>query len=135
MRPARLLALAAGAALAGAGSLAAAQQPAPVQKAAPAQKAASRPVQSAVYYDSYEASRRRPSRSSGCRADAEQTLGSFCVRKCKAGYAALDDRKAGVRQCRSTKPLPPGELPTSGKKETSQNPPQYRPSAPSKPGV
>jgi len=129
VRPARLLALAAGAALAGAAALAAAQQP------APAKKAASRPVQSAVYYDTYEASRRRPNRSSGCRPDAEQALGSFCVRKCKAGYAALDDRKAGVRQCRSTKPLPPGELPTSGKKETSQNPPQYRPSAASKPGV
>jgi hypothetical protein len=112
VRPAQLSALALGAALSGWMAGAAAQQPAQKKPEA----------QARVYYDVYEASRRFPTRRGGCQEDAEQQLGSFCVKPCKAGYVAIDDAKAAVRQCRSQKPLPPGQLPVSGQKETSTRP-------------
>jgi hypothetical protein len=131
MRPTRLTVLALGAALAGWIGGAAAQQPLTPQQKLEAQQKAQQA--SKVYYDVYEASRRFPTRSGGCQQDKEQPLGSFCVRLCKAGYVATDDAKAAVRQCRSQKPLPPGQLPTAGRKETSTQP-AAKPSA-SRPGV
>jgi hypothetical protein len=113
VRSMRLSALALGAAFSG-WMAGAAAQPAPAKKTPE--------VQARVYYDLYEASRRFPTRLGGCQEDSEQPLGSFCVRLCKAGYLALDDAKAGLRQCRSQKPLPPGQLPASGQKETSTQP-------------
>ena len=113
MRSTQLTALALGAALSG-WMAGAAGQPAPAKKTPE--------VQARVYYDVYEASRRFPTRLGGCQQDSEEQLGSFCVRLCKAGYLAIDDAKAAVRQCRSQKPLPPGQLPASGQKETSTRP-------------
>ena len=132
---ARFAALALGAALAAAAALAGAQQPAPAQKSrpgaqqAPAQKA--RPVvQSATYHDSYEASRRLPTRGSICQASREDKVGAFCVTVCKAGYEARDSKASGTRHCRSLKPLPPGVLPTSGQKEVAAKPPAAAKPAP-----
>ena len=137
---ARLTALALGATLACAAALAGAQQPAPAQKPrpgaqqapvqqAPAQKA--RPVvQSATYHDTYEASRRLPTRGGACQRSSEDQLGAFCVKICKAGYDARDEARTGTRHCRSQKPLPPGVLPTSGQKELAAKPPAASKPAP-----
>lgn len=133
MRPARLAALALAAALAASAGLTAAQQPAPQPKQAPSQPAKPAAKSARVYYDTYEASRRFPTRSGGC-LKSEDPLGNFCVQPCKKGYVEVDDRRAGVRQCRSAKPLPPGVLPTSGQKQTStQRVPVQRPSGPAAP--
>jgi len=56
------------------------------------------------------------------------------VKTCKAGYVATDNAKSGVRQCRSQKPLPPGQLPVAGQKETANQPPA-KPAAAGRPGV
>jgi hypothetical protein len=135
VRPARLAALALGAALAGILAGAAAQQPAKKQPPAPAQK--SKPVaQSTVYYDMYEASRRLPTRGAICQPGAENRLGAFCVKACKTGYDPRDDARTATRHCRSRKPLPPGVLPTSGQKELAAKPtpPKTKPAKVS-PGV
>jgi hypothetical protein len=113
---ARFTALALGAALAAAATLAGAQQP------APAQKKAKPAVQSATYYDSYEASRRLPTRGTTCQRGTEDKVGAFCAKACKAGYEPRDNRSNGTRQCRSLKPLPPGVLPASGQKEVAAKP-------------
>jgi len=120
---ARFTALALGAALAAAATLAAAQQPAPARKAKPA-------AQSSTYYDSYEASRRLPTRGSSCQRNKEDQVGAFCANVCKAGYEPRDNRSNGTRQCRSLKPLPPGVLPTSGQKELAAKPPAAAKPAP-----
>jgi hypothetical protein len=126
MRSAIPAALALGAALAACAAPAAAQQPAPQQKAAPQkltpQQQLERQQAAKVYYDTYEASRRRHGRAAGCDSGSEDMFDAFCVRKCKSGYTAIDDKKASLRQCRSVKPLPPGQEPVSGQREVSTRP-------------
>jgi hypothetical protein len=64
-----------------------------------------------VYYDYYQASHRLRLRRESCMRD-EDLAAQYCVKKCRAGYLATN---AGVpRQCRSEKPLPPGQLPVGG---------------------
>jgi hypothetical protein len=106
------------AALAGAalcGSFAWAQQP-------PAQK------RQTLYYERYEASQRQPLFAETCMRD-EDSITRFCVKKCQAGYVAVEP-KSTPRQCRSEKPLPPGELPQSYRRQEAIQPvPPPRPSA------
>jgi hypothetical protein len=109
----RLAAALAGAALCV--SCAWAQQP-------PAQK------RQTLYYERYEASQRQPLFAETCMRD-EDSITRFCVKKCKAGYVAVEP-KSTPRQCRSEKPLPPGELPQSYRRQEAIQPvPPPRPSA------
>jgi len=139
MRSPRLAALALGAALAVCAALAAAQQPAPQQKAAPQkatpQQQLERQQAAKVYYDTYEASRRRHARAAGCQPESEDMSGAYCVRKCRTGYVATDDKKTSQRQCRSQKPLPPGQLPVSGQREVSTQVVPKLPRTPLPPGA
>ena len=139
MRRPRLAALALGAALAACAALCAAQQPAPQHKAAPQkatpQQQLERQQAAKVYYDTYEPCRRRRGRAAGCHPESEDMFDAYCVRKCRTGYVAIDDKKASQRQCRSQKPLPAGQLPVSGQKETSTQVVTPVPRAPLPPGA
>jgi hypothetical protein len=44
------------------------------------------------------------------------------VKKCRAGYLVMNAGQV-PRQCRSEKPLPPGQLPTAGKVQRAVMPP------------
>lgn len=130
----RAAALVAGAILGCCSALAAAQQPAPQQKKLTPQQQLEQQQQkkltpqqqlerqqkkaAAQNYDTYEPTSRRRPRAGSCN-DAEDPLGALCARKCKAGYVAIDDKKASHRTCRSQKPLPQGQAPTPGQKEVS----------------
>jgi hypothetical protein len=142
MRSPRLAALALGAALAACAAPAAAQQPAPQQKAAPQKLTPQQQLErqqqqqkAAVHYDTYEASRRRRARAAGCQPESEDMLGAYCIRKCRTGYVATDDKKASQRECRSVKPLPPGQVPASGQKEVSTQVVPKLPRTPLPPGA
>ncbi len=111
----RLAAAAAGAALWV--SCVGAQQP--PAKNAPGSKPASQKRQT-VYYDFYEASQRQRLFAESCMRD-EDSITRYCVKKCKAGYIAVDQRIT-PRQCRSEKPLPPGQLPEPYRRQEAIQP-------------
>ena len=85
-------------------------QTAPKMQAAPnAPTAKSAPGR--VYYDSYQASHRLRLRRDTCMRD-EDLSAQYCVKKCRAGYLVTNAGQV-PRQCRSEKPLPPGQLPVA----------------------
>jgi hypothetical protein len=94
-----------------------AQTPAkPAAKATPAPQV--RPQvqpQSRVYYDSYQASHRLRLRRESCMRD-EDLQAQYCVKKCRDQYVIANGTEI-PRQCRSAKPLAPGQLPTADQVE------------------
>jgi hypothetical protein len=84
------------------------QQPPPAQK------------RQTLYYDRYEASQRQPLFAETCMRD-EDAVSHYCVKKCKAGYVAVEP-KSTPRQCRSEKPLPPGQLPQPYRRQEAIQP-------------
>lgn len=71
------------------------------------------------YYDMYEPSKRQRLRREACGRD-ELSLGVYCFRECKKGYVLV----AGISppRCRSTSPLPAGQLPGPVRKELGAPP-------------
>ncbi|MGH8765029.1 MAG: hypothetical protein ACRET8_04880 [Burkholderiales bacterium] len=103
----RAIALAAGVAL----GILPAQAQTPAKPAAKATPAPQFQPQGRVYYDSYQASQRQRLRRESCMRD-EDLQAQYCVKKCRAQYVIANGREL-PRQCRSAKPLPPGQLPTA----------------------
>jgi len=95
---------------------------APAQQAQP-RKPPPRPPQAQQsgknYYDMYEPSKRQRLRREACGRD-ELSLGVYCFRECKKGYVLV----AGISppRCRSTTPLPAGQLPGPVRKEIGAPP-------------
>jgi len=71
------------------------------------------------YYEMYEPSKRQRLRREACGRD-ELSLGVYCFRECKKGYVLV----AGISppRCRSTTPLPAGQLPGPVRKEIGAPP-------------